>query len=192
MQSIFDQGPFAPCPRPFNLAHHVLGHAGDLGGKTALTIRNGSKYENWTYDELSFLVDNFANRLLSQNIGIGALLVMRIGNSLIFPAVYLAAIKIGAVPVPTSPMLTDVEFTRVVKSLDPGAILHDGMLSLPVIDTQVLTFSETPKGAEAPKIAPHFGDPDRLGYIVYTSGTSGNPTAVAHAHSDSSTPTPSC
>jgi acyl-coenzyme A synthetase/AMP-(fatty) acid ligase len=182
MQSIFDQGPFAPCPRPFNLAQHVLGHAGDLGGKTALTIRNGSKYENWTYSELSCLVDDFANRLLSQNIGNGAILVMRIGNSLIFPAIYLAAIKIGAVPVPTSPMLTDVEFTRVVKSLDPSAILHDGQLSLPAINTQVLMFSETPKAADAPKVSPHLGDPDRLGYIVYTSGTSGNPTAVAHAH----------
>ena len=28
----------------------------------------------------------------------------------------------------------------------------------------------------------HVGDPDRLGYIIYTSGTSGRPSAVMHAH----------
>ena len=28
----------------------------------------------------------------------------------------------------------------------------------------------------------HMGDPDRLGYIIYTSGTSGRPSAVMHAH----------
>jgi acyl-coenzyme A synthetase/AMP-(fatty) acid ligase len=33
-----------------------------------------------------------------------------------------------------------------------------------------------------PAASYHMGDPERLAYVVYTSGTSGKPRAVAHAH----------
>ena len=36
--SLFDTGPFAPCPAPFNFAAHVLAHAADLPDKIALAV----------------------------------------------------------------------------------------------------------------------------------------------------------
>ena len=55
MQSLFDQGPFAPCPAPFNMAAHVLAHADDLPDKVALSVL-GHTVETWTYADLKAAV----------------------------------------------------------------------------------------------------------------------------------------
>ena len=38
MTSIFDSSPFPLCPKPFNMAAHVLGHADSIADKLALRV----------------------------------------------------------------------------------------------------------------------------------------------------------
>jgi acyl-coenzyme A synthetase/AMP-(fatty) acid ligase len=182
MLSIFDKGPAAPCPSPFNLAAHVLAHADRLADKVALSILGLSGAERWSYAKLAAAVRGTGTGLLEAGFKPGDILLMRLGNNVEFPIAYLGAIAVGLVPVPTSSQLTEREVAKMVDGLGPaGILLGDGIacpqVDIPVIGTEALTAMRNLPPADY-----HMGDPDRLAYIVYTSGTSGNPRAVMHAH----------
>jgi acyl-coenzyme A synthetase/AMP-(fatty) acid ligase len=183
MQAIFDQGVAAPCPRPFNMAAHVLRHADDLPEKVALSVIALTGAESWTYARLAAAVRGTGAGLLAAGFVPGDILLMRLGNTVDFPLAYLGAIAAGLVPVPTSSQLTAAEVAKMVAQLAPKGILRDPRVAcpddtgLPVIDTAALAGMR-----DLPPCDYAMGDPDRLGYIIYTSGTSGIPRAVMHAH----------
>ncbi|MDP5350374.1 MAG: long-chain fatty acid--CoA ligase, partial [Paracoccaceae bacterium] len=183
MLAIFDHGGSAPCPRPFNLAAHVLRHADDLPAKVALSVISADGADDWTYARLAAAVRGTGAGLLAAGFRPGDILLMRLGNTVDFPLAYLGAIAVGLVPVPTSSQLTAPEVTRMVAQLSPAAILRDPRVAcpedtgLPVIDTAALAAMRDL--APAPYA---MGAPDRMAYIIYTSGTSGVPRAVMHAH----------
>ena len=56
MSAIFDQGPSAPCPRPFNLAAHVLRRAEAHPDKIALAVLSLTKSDRWSYGRLAAAV----------------------------------------------------------------------------------------------------------------------------------------
>ncbi|TDK44997.1 class I adenylate-forming enzyme family protein [Antarcticimicrobium luteum] len=181
MQSIFDQGPPPPCPAPFNLAAFVLRQAGKTPDKPALSILRPQGPDDWTYAELERAVRGTGTGLLRAGLQPGQIVLMRLGNTVEFPIAYLGAIAAGLVPVPTSSQLTEPETAKIIAELKPAAILRDPAIACaghPLqIDTDAL---ETMRAL--PPCDWAMGDPDRLAYVVYTSGTSGSPRAVAHAH----------
>jgi acyl-coenzyme A synthetase/AMP-(fatty) acid ligase len=183
MQSVFDHGPFAPCPAPFNLAAHVLARADELSEKIALSVLSQSGSERWSFGRLKSAVLGTGTGLLQAGFNPGDIVLMRLGNTVEFPLAYLGAIAVGIVPVPTSSMLTEREVEKMIAQLSPAGILHDPQgaspmdCGLPSIDTAALH-----KMRELPPAEYDMGDPDRLAYIIYTSGTSGTPRAVMHAH----------
>ncbi|MFW2544525.1 class I adenylate-forming enzyme family protein [Primorskyibacter sp. 2E107] len=182
MISLFHEGDFAPCPKPFNLAAHVLAAGAETPDKIALAIVHPTGAERWSYARLIAAVRGTATGLLDAGLKPGDVLLMRLGNTVDFPIAYLGAIAAGIVPVPTSSQLTAREVTKIIDHLTPKAILRgDGV---PCPETDVPIFG--PQIYEAwhglPPAAYALGDPERLAYIVYTSGTSGTPRAVGHAH----------
>ncbi|WP_425100497.1 class I adenylate-forming enzyme family protein [Tropicibacter sp. S64] len=182
MVSLFFEGAFAPCPAPFNLAAHVLAAGAATPDKIALAILKPTGAERWSYARLIAAVRGTATGLRQAGLKPGDIVLMRLGNTVDFPIAYLGAIAAGIVPVPTSSQLTVPEVTKIVQHLTPKAILRgDGV---PCPETDVPTFG--PQDYEAwhglPPADYDLGDPERLAYIVYTSGTSGTPRAVGHAH----------
>ncbi len=111
----------------------------------------------------------------------GDIVLLRLGNTIDFPIAYLGALAVGLVPVPTSAALTRPEVARIVSELRPRLILRDpGVTTAPgAPEIGLATLQALRNHAPADW---HMGDPERLGYIIYTSGTSGQPRAVAHAH----------
>ncbi|MGR3759349.1 class I adenylate-forming enzyme family protein [Roseobacteraceae bacterium NS-SX3] len=181
MQSVFDQGPFTPCPAPFNLAAHVLRHAGRLAGKTALSVLKAAEAEHWSYRRLEAAVRGTGTGLLQAGLKPGDVVLMRLGNTADFPVAYLGAIAVGIVPVPTSAQLTGPETAWMIADLNPAAVLRDPEVPCGSHPRQIVLDSlREMRGL--PPCHYDMGDPDRLAYVVYTSGTSGNPRAVAHAH----------
>ncbi len=184
MTSLFDQGLATPSPTPFNMAAHVLAPTSAQGGKLALSVLHSDRREDWTYSQLQTAVRGVGTGLLNAGLTPGQIVLMRLGNSVDFPIAYLGAIAAGLVPVPTSAQLTAPEVARIIDDLAPAAILHDPKVPCP--DHPDHPNRVTLKALEDMFTLPpcdwHMGDPNRMGYIVYTSGTSGKPRAVAHAH----------
>lgn len=181
MLSVFDQGPPAPCPAPFNLAAHVLRHAPARADKVALSVLRPGASDDWSYGRLEAAVRGSATGLLQSGLRPGDIALMRLGNTVEFPIAYLGAIAAGIVPVPTSSQLTEPETAKMIADLSPAAILRDPSVVCAPHPKQIGT-AELEAMRTLPPAEYDLGDPGRLGYVVYTSGTSGNPRAVAHAH----------
>ncbi|WP_298291466.1 class I adenylate-forming enzyme family protein [uncultured Litoreibacter sp.] len=178
MSSVFDQGPPVPCPDPFNMAAYVLAHADRLAAKPALLVASPEGgISTLTFEELKARVAEVAGGLAAQGLTQGDRVLFRLGNTPDFPIAYLACIWGGFVPVPASAALSVPEITEVARQSEPALTLHDGQAALPSGATNVL--DQLPV---APPISPVMGDPNRLAYIVFTSGTSGTPRGVCHAH----------
>ncbi|MEL6449753.1 MAG: class I adenylate-forming enzyme family protein [Pseudomonadota bacterium] len=181
MLSLFDSGPPPPCPNPFNMAAHVLAHADRLADKRAVAVLSADGAQQMTYGALKAAVLGTGAGLLKTGCVPGDIVLMRLGNTIDFPIAYLGALAVGLVPVPTSAALTQDEVARIVAELQPRLVLRDPQVASAPAPTEMgLATLRTLR--DLPPAAWHMGDPNRLGYVIYTSGTSGRPQAVAHAH----------
>ncbi|WP_294607069.1 class I adenylate-forming enzyme family protein [Roseovarius sp.] len=182
MISLFDQGLCAPRPDPFNLAAHVLGRAEANADKTALAVLGLHSAETWSYARLKSAVLGTGTGLLQAGLRPGDRVLMRLGNTVEFPIAYLGAIAVGLVPVPTSTQLTAPEVASMIRTITPAAILRAPGVACPETDVAIIEQPALEAMRDLPAARYDMGDPDRLAYIIYTSGTSGVPRAVCHAH----------
>ncbi len=182
MLSVFDQGAHPPCPAPFNLAAFVLARAASRAEQTALAVISPDGAERWSYGALESAVRGTATALLRSGLAPGDILLMRLGNTVDFPIAYLGAITAGIVPVPTSSQLTPPEVQKIIDTLAPAAILLGDGVRCPPTTLPVHTTADMALWRDLPPAPYDLGDPDRLAYIIYTSGTSGTARAVGHAH----------
>ena len=172
-----------PCPARFNLAAYVLRHAATTPNKTALEIHGGGQVESWSFGQLGDAVLNAAAALKYRQLPAGAKILLQVGNTVEFPILYLAAISAGYVPVPCSTMLTAAEVDVLVADLQPQLIVQDqSAVHVKNLSCATATSHDLLATHNFPPVTFKLGDPNRLAYIVYTSGTSGIPRAVMHAH----------
>lgn len=158
-----------------------------------------------TFAGLSKRTHQFAQLLRNIGVAAGERVLIRLPNSLDYPTAFLGAMKRGAISVPTSTLLTADEVVYLAK--DSGArvlvtdkaawkTLRDGLngvgglthvlLSgegecLPADGLQVLDLTSSLEAITSWD-APHQTKSDDPAYLVYTSGTTGYPKGVLHAH----------
>jgi acyl-coenzyme A synthetase/AMP-(fatty) acid ligase len=184
MLSEIDLGPWPPCPAPFNLARHVLeASCARVPERIALQIVSPNGAEGWTYARLMAAVQGCGTGLLRQGLRPGDRVLMRLGNVVEFPVLFLGAIAAGLVPVPTSAALTGPEITRMAAVVKPALIVAGDGVALPdPLPCPVVAASEVVEWERLPPCDWDMGSPERLAYAVFTSGTSGRAQAVGHAH----------
>jgi len=170
-------------PDRFNLAEYVLAAGRKAPQKIALEvlIAPGIVAEQWTYEALIDAIETTSGKLLAAGMKPGQFLVLKLGNTSDFPILFLAAIRVGIVPVPSSAALTPGEVQRQLEVLSgEGIIVTDDKLDPPKgWSTQSPQAIQDMQSVSA--VDPVNSHKDDLAYIVFTSGTGAAPKAVAHA-----------
>lgn len=189
-------------PDEFNIARECLErHARTEQKNTIAMIFATDKGESraYTYAELNELSARFAQALLERQLAVGARVLLRLPNTVAFPVAFFGALRAGMIPVPTSPMLTATEVRYLLQNSAAEAVVTDERLwksiaaEIPASEVKALFVSglssidgaldfereleQTPVATEIYRS--HANDP---AYLVYTSGTTGYPKGVLHAH----------
>jgi acyl-coenzyme A synthetase/AMP-(fatty) acid ligase len=176
-------------PDAFNLSQYCLrDSAARLPDKTALqicrSVESSETDQIWTYAELEGAVLSVAQGLRARDLSQGSRLFIRMGNNVEFALTFFGAIAAGLVPIPGSAMLTAAEVAFMVKDAGASAIAHTSELALPALPPgitvlsgeQIIDMTALPACDYVPTRA---NDP---AYLIYTSGSSGRPKGVLHAH----------
>lgn len=165
-----------------------------------------------TFAELAQRTDQFAQVLRNLGVKAGDRVLIRLPNSLDYPIAFLGAMKMGAISVPTSTLLTAEEVAYLAKDSGATVLVTDAaawnamaeeitkntadIANLKhVLVTQLENVSEvkTPAGLNVQRLEEsilaiqhvepaHATKADDPAYLVYTSGTTGYPKGVLHAH----------
>lgn len=174
--------PLSPPPAPFNLAAHVLAQGARQPDKIALQILRPAGAERWSYGRLIAAVRGAATGLQRRGLVPGDRVLLRLDNGPAFAVAWLACLAADLIPVATAAALTAPEITRMSRHIGPLLVLADPGLALPEGDLPVLSGADLLAMESLPPADYAMGDPDRPGYVLFTSGSSGAPRAVLHAH----------
>ena len=164
-----------------NAAEHVLSTGKD--GATALAC--GS--ESITYAELRERVARTAGWLQDNGVTRGDRVIVVGADSIAWVVAWLAAIWAGAIAVGVNPRLKAEELGEVFGETAARACFADAEAAAAVWTVSLQTLLKLVAlhgvgGRGGPAIEPVALDPEEPAFWIYSSGTTGRPKAVIHAH----------
>ncbi len=158
-----------------------------------------------TFEQLAKRTDQFAQLLRNLQVNVGERVLIRLPNCLDYPTAFLGTMKRGAISVPTSTLLTAEEVAYLARDSNAAVLvtdkaawpaLQDHLSGLPNLKHVFLSGTgEIAKHATlnvcdlASQLSAietcsgtHPTAAEDPAYLVYTSGTTGYPKGVLHAH----------
>ncbi|MCL5053237.1 benzoate-CoA ligase family protein [Ferrimicrobium acidiphilum] len=184
----------AALPKVYNIADRLLANSQLLPAtKRAVIDADGS----YSYLEVQDLVLRAATALRELGLEPEDRLLLIIGDTILFPTLFLGAIRAGIVPIPLNPLLSEEDFRYIIEDSRVKAIIaaghdtdkinhaastaarikwieYDNGLNGPGIGARIL--------AASPYQLPVATVADEIAFWLYSSGSTGRPKGVRHLH----------
>ncbi|MFJ4972179.1 amino acid adenylation domain-containing protein [Streptomyces sp. NPDC088755] len=169
-----------PAPAADTRLHQLIAaHA--TGTPDAVAVRSGDV--ELSYRELDEHARLLAGRLAQHSIGPGARVAVCLRRSADLVVALLAVLRRGAAFVPTDPAHPDRRITRILDDTGAAAVLTLRETAHRIAAHHLAICVDEPAKADRP---PHVVDadvdPDALAYVLYTSGSTGEPKGVMVSH----------
>jgi acetyl-CoA synthetase len=185
--------PYLSIPAEFNIARAIIDRHVDAG--------RGAKVAAWfddcpfTYANLRELSNRFANVLRGLGVQRGDRVMLRLGTNLHAMVAILGTLKLGAVVIPSSFLLREHEVEKILLNSDAIVAVSTQELAgtieavrsrtplkhLILTGDGALSWNSLMERASA-DFVPAQTLARELAFIMYTSGTTGEPKGVEHAH----------
>ncbi|HJQ44400.1 MAG TPA: AMP-binding protein [Jatrophihabitantaceae bacterium] len=137
----------------------------------------------WTFGELSAASGSLAGVLAERGVRRGDVVMTLVGNRVEYVLTILACLRIGAAVLPCTEQLRPGDLALRLRRAEPVAIVCDAR-NLPALDAAeprcpVLVIPDDRLGPGAAPAAVDLGPLDPA-FVLFTSGTSGEPKLVTH------------
>ncbi len=183
-------------PPRLNIIAEVLERpvAAGHGDRTAMLWRDGCL----SYRELLDRVHGFAKGLRELGVSPGDRVLVRMPNSPEFATAFLGAVKLGALPVAVNSLLGVREVRAILEQTRPRLAVTESSRAQALRDLRkpmdlrtVVCAGESPSDelpfeallrASSTDVATRDTSPHEPAFMVCTSGTTGRPKCIVHAH----------
>lgn len=146
-------------------------HSRRNAARTALICIDAlENVRTFSFSELKNATIQSASRLRRVGLKSGQRVILQLANGPDFPIVFLGAMRLDAVPIPVSTLLTSKEVAFLKKDSGARFVLRDAdwaRIKNQKMEMETRLFRMRP---------------GKAAYWLYTSGTEGRPKAVMHAH----------
>ncbi len=179
-----------PPPARFNMAAYCLQPGAPREpDRTALIVvadaaADPAHAQRWSYAELDQAVRRIATGLRDLGLQPGQRVMLRLGNTADYPLLFFGAIAAGLVALPSSTQLTQEEAHFLLADSGASALAMADELAIEappgvrvITPAQVQTWRHEADEADYADT-----EAEQPAFLVYTSGTTGQPKGVVHAH----------
>lgn len=165
------------------------------GDRPALQVVETGETVSW--EGFDGRANRFGNALTDRGVRKGDRIVLVLYNTVEFPIALYGCYKIGAVPVPVNYMLATADLRYIVDDVNPTVVVYDEEVAEGVeaaIADAVRTpdrvhtgggdaasFDDVLRSGSSSRPAEYPLPPDETAYILYTSGTTGDPKGVVYS-----------
>lgn len=184
-------------PARFNIAEACCDKLVEVGHGDRVAIYRGQGAV--TFRELQETVNRLGNGFRSLGLGPGDRFLIRLSSCVEFYAAFLAGLKIGAVAIPTPQILRERELRHIVNVAEVSLAVTSDSLAEPIralrdespyLRSVACLNSDRADEIELSRLIAE-GDshlsvfettPDDTAFILFSSGTTGVPKGIVHAH----------
>jgi benzoate-CoA ligase family protein len=152
----------------------------DAGRGDKIAISCGG--ERVTYAELHARACGAGSLLRELGVTTGERVLLVMDDCCDLPAVFLGAMRIGAVPVPVNPLYAPQEYDFFVADSGAAVVVADAACAEKVTARRLVQIGELREARD--DIPAAAAGPDEVGFWLYSSGSTGRPKGVIHRHRD--------